>query len=134
MTFRKKENILPRHAHAHCSVSCLLTTVSPRWLSKKYILGGFLQVFLNMFWHQAAFILLFTSQLKVLNNYLCALDTTFRILNTWYKLHVMNYISYFWEKHLAQAGIDPRRQKEGCYQTTCSTSKPPWLDSFLFCS
>ena len=36
-----------------------------------------------------AFILLFTTQLTVLNNYICALDTTFRILITWYKLHVM---------------------------------------------
>ena len=45
-------------------------------------------------WHQVAFIILFTSQLTVLNNYLCALDTTLRILITWYKLHVMNYISF----------------------------------------
>ena len=29
-----------------------------------------------MYWHQVAFILLFTSQLTVLINYLCALDTT----------------------------------------------------------
>ena len=29
-----------------------------------------------MLWNQMAFILLFTSKLTVLNNYLCALDTT----------------------------------------------------------
>ena len=35
------------------------------------------------------------SQLTVLNNYLCALDTTLRILITKYKLHIMNYINFF---------------------------------------
>ena len=33
-------------------------------------------------WHEVAFILLFTSQLTVLNNDLCALDTTLRVLIT----------------------------------------------------
>ena len=46
-----------------------------------------------MYWHQVAFILLFTSPLTLLDNYLCALDTTLRIRNTWYKLHVINYQS-----------------------------------------
>ena len=41
-----------------------------------------------------AFILLFTSQLTVLTNYLCALDTTLTILITWYKFHLMNYIKF----------------------------------------
>ena len=36
---------------------------------------------------------LFTSQLTVLNNYLCELDTFLRVLITCYKLHVMNFIS-----------------------------------------
>ena len=36
----------------------------------------------------------FTSQLTVLN-YLCALDTTLRILIKWYKLHVKKYILNF---------------------------------------
>ena len=35
-----------------------------------------------MKWDQVAFILLFTSQYTVLKNYLCALDTTLRVLNT----------------------------------------------------
>ena len=30
-----------------------------------------------------------------------------------------------------QAGFDPPRQREDCYQSTRSTSKPPRLDSFL---
>ena len=47
-----------------------------------------------MYWHQVGSILLLTSQFTVLIiNYLCALDTTLRVLITWYKLHVMNYIS-----------------------------------------
>ena len=33
-----------------------------------------------MLWYQVALIFLVTSQLTVLNNYLCALDTTIRIL------------------------------------------------------
>ena len=41
-----------------------------------------------------AFIFLFTSQFTILNNHLCALDTTLRKLITWYKLHVMIYISF----------------------------------------
>ena len=40
------------------------------------------------------FILFFISQFTVLNNHLCALDTTLRILISWYKLHVMK-INYF---------------------------------------
>ena len=48
-----------------------------------------------MKWHQVAFILLFTSQFTVLINYVCILDTTLRVLNTWYRLHVICYIS-FW--------------------------------------
>ena len=35
-----------------------------------------------------------TTQFTVLNNHLGALDTTLRILITWYKLHVLNYISF----------------------------------------
>ena len=37
-----------------------------------------------MKWHRLAFILFFTSQFTVLNNHFCALDSTFRILNTCY--------------------------------------------------
>ena len=40
------------------------------------------QIFFGMLWHQVAFILLFTSQLIALSNYLCALDTTLRLLIT----------------------------------------------------
>ena len=40
----------------------------------------FLKLFFLMEWHQVAFILLFTSQLTVPNNYLCTLDTTLRTL------------------------------------------------------
>ena len=35
-------------------------------------------------WHQVAYILVFTSQLQFLINYLCTLDTSLRILNTSY--------------------------------------------------
>ena len=41
-----------------------------------------------MLCYQVAFILLFTSQLTVLNNYLCSLDTTLIILNTLYVFSV----------------------------------------------
>ena len=47
-----------------------------------------------MWWHQVAFIFLFTSQCKALINYLRILDTTLRELNTWYRLHVICYISF----------------------------------------
>ena len=53
------------------------------------IVSHFHKYFSIFYWHQVAFILLFTSQFTVLINYLCALDTTLRIMNTWYKLHVM---------------------------------------------
>ena len=62
-----------------------MTTMSQKWMLHNINYCFFME------WHQVAFILLFTSQLTTLNNYLCALDTTLRILITWYKLHVMNY-------------------------------------------
>ena len=38
------------------------------------------QTLFFMFWNQVAFIFLFTSQFTVLINYLCAVDTTLRLL------------------------------------------------------
>ena len=39
-----------------------------------------------------AFILLLTPQFTVIINYLCILDTSLRVLNTWYRLHDITHI------------------------------------------
>ena len=54
-----------------------------------------------------ALISYFTPQLTVLSNYLCALATTLRLLITWCKLHVMNYIIIFIEKFSPLLGFEP---------------------------
>ena len=61
-------------------------------------------IFFPMQWHQVAFILLFTSQTTVLNNYLCELDTTLSILSgtSMRAISQSNYIYYlmsppFWQ-------------------------------------
>ena len=88
---------------------------------------------------QVAFILLFTSQLTVFNNHLWALDTTLRILNTWYKLHVMNYITHIQDVHNIAGPLVPynhacpKRDWSIAIETVLlsdqsSTSKPSRLD------
>ena len=77
--------------------------------------------FLLMKWHQVAFILAFTSQFTVLVNYLCALDTTLRILNTCYRLH-FNALHWYHIIMHAQARIDLPRQS---HPTQKASALPP---------
>ena len=58
-----------------------------------------------MFRHQVAFILLFTSPFTVLNNHLCALDTTLRIHLTGY--HYIHVFCVFFLEEIFSPSFNP---------------------------
>ena len=67
--------------------NCFIITRSQWCLSIIIVIRIFL-------WHQVAFILLFTSTIHSPYNHFCVLDTTLGVLNTWYRLHVMNLYNF----------------------------------------
>ena len=75
--------------YSSCSDPYFCHHISIWKISASLLLVFFVQSFFScngIRWPLFSYLL---QQFTVLINYLCALDTTFRILNTWYRLHVI---------------------------------------------
>ena len=101
-------------------------------------------VFVFCFFHQVAFISLFTSTIHGPKNHFCVLDTTLEVLNTWYKLHVMIlYCPAFCNSRICNIEfpllndwytIHGTHRSRACkLSSKHSTTQPPRLDFLFIC-